>query len=758
MKREVYPVVGMHCASCKSIIEGELQGKEGVSKSVVSLSSQELDLEYDENIISIESINKSLNGIGNYKLIIDKTSTHDHREMEYKGIKKKVIVAGILSLPFILDMIFEIFMPMDNPFMKLGELQLNKMISINHILQFILSAYVLFILGNEIVTNGIKGIIKLKFNMDSLIFIGTFTAWIFSTIVLFFSQILKGGITLSVFFESTTIIIFFVLVGRMLEIRAKKRTGDAINSLLNLQVKEALVLRDNVEVIIPIDQVIVGDIVIIKAGGKVPVDGIIIDGECTLDESMITGESIPNFKKVGDKVIGGTLNLSGYIKMKTEGVGEDMLLAQIVKIVKDAQLSQAPIQKVADVVSSYFVPAVLILAILAFIFWAYLAPSLNLISTDILPLQLAIYILSTILIIACPCALGLATPTAIMVGTGRAAKEGILIKNAKSLENMHKINTIVFDKTGTLTKGKPEVIEIVSMNSKNKDLYLSYLFNTEKYSDHPLAKSITKYLSENYKTKEIELNTFKNHEGMGISANVLKDEINIGNLELFVSKGFNISSNVKEKIDSFKDKGYSVVIMSVNKDIEVIVALADRLKAESTEIIHQLKNMNIKTILLTGDNSGVANVIGNELGIDEIISDVLPTQKAEVIDRIMNENPNDLVAMIGDGINDAPALAKSDIGIAMGNGTDIAMEAGDVVLIKGDLTRIISLITLSRKTIAIIRQNLFWAFIYNIIGIPIAAGILYPQYSILLSPIIGSIAMAFSSVSVVLNSLRLGKV
>ena len=585
--------------------------------------------------------------------------------------------------------------------------------------------------------------------MDSLIAVGTFTAWFYSVIITFLP--LFSGIKLKdneVYFEAAVFIIFFILIGRLLELRARGQTREAVKSLLQLQAKDALVIRKGVEIKIPIEQVVLGDIIIVKPGEKIPVDGLIIGGTSTVDESMITGESMPVEKSINQNAIGSTINKSGLLKVKATKIGKDTLLSQIVKMVEEAQSSETKIQKLADKISGIFVPIILILALLAFIFWFFFANSLGIQVEN--PLRIALYISTTILIIACPCALGLATPTAIMVATGNAAKKGILVKDAQALELANKLDYIVFDKTGTLTKGKPEVTDMY-LPSKNKE-YLNYIYSLEKQSHHPLAEAVVNNLLK-LKVVEETVKNFKDISGKGVQGEIKNKNILIGTAAFMQENGVEIVEDFKDKLDSYLNNAQSVALCSISKKLFCIIAISDSIKKESKDTIKQIKGLGIKPVMLTGDNTKTANAIAKKLDIKDVYAQVLPKDKLNIINKL--QTGGKVVAMVGDGINDAPALAQADVGIAMGTGTDVAINTGDIVLVKGDLRKALQTIRLSKDTLSIIKQNLGWAFGYNLIGLPIAAGILYPSFGILLSPILASVAMALSSVSVVSNSLRL---
>ena len=587
-------------------------------------------------------------------------------------------------------------------------------------------------------------------DMNTLVIVGTLAAFIYSSVVTVFSFFpdifVRMGLEKIIYFDTSAIIITLILLGRFFEAKAKGRASDAIKKLLKLKPSKAIVLSDGIETEKDIEDVIVGDIIIVRPGEKIAVDGEIIEGISDIDESMVTGESLPVERKKGDSVIGATINISGTLKFRATKVGKDTLLSQIIKMVEEAQGSKAPIQKLADIVASYFVPIVIGIAILSFILWMIFDPSHS--------FSFAIIRFVSVLVIACPCALGLATPTAIIVGTGRGAENGILIRDAQSLEIAYKLNTIVFDKTGTLTRGEPVVTDILLIKNSHifneRDL-LYYAASAELRSEHPLGRAIVKKAAE----KEIqagEPEEFKAVSGKGIRAVVDGFKINKGNYLYMKELGLNIKV-IENEIENFSLQGKTPVILSVNGEIAGIIAVADELKENAYQIVSALKKLGLRVIMLTGDNKNTAEYIAGLAGVDETIAEVLPADKADRIKEL--QKLNNTVAMVGDGINDAPALAQADIGIALGTGTDIALEAGSVALISGDLNGVLKTIRLSRNTIKIVKQNLFWAFIYNILLIPIAAGALYPAFGILINPMLGAAAMAFSSISVISNSLRL---
>lgn len=620
-------------------------------------------------------------------------------------------------------------------------------IKIRYIIIFILACPVQIWVGSQFY-NGLVVVFKYRTaDMNTLVAVGTLSAFIYSTFVTFFPDFfIKFGIEPHIYFDTAAVIIVLILLGRFFEAKSKSRASSAIKKLLKLRALKATVIRDGKEEEIDVDDVAVGDIILVKPGEKIPVDGAIIEGDSAVNESMATGESIPVDKKPGDEVIGSTINLTGFLKFRATRVGKDTFLSQIIRLVEEAQASKAPIQRLADKVASYFVPAVILIALVTFTAWLIWGPKPS--------ITFALVNFVSVLIIACPCALGLATPTAIIVGTGRGAENGILIKDAPSLELAHRLNIIVFDKTGTLTRGEPEVSEIIVkkgslINTSEQLLYIAA--SSELYSEHPLGKAIVKKAKDSgLKLKEPQ--EFISIAGKGIRAKVDDREILKGNLKLMMENKVPLG-NLEEEEQKLSEMGLTPVFVSVDNKPAGIIAFADALKNNAKDVVLRLKKLGLEVAMLTGDNRNTALAIGRRAGIDKVISEVLPGKKAEEIKKLQKEGK--IVAMVGDGINDAPALAQSDIGIAIGTGTDVAMESSQITLIKGDLYGVLKAIILSRNTVRIIRQNLFWAFFYNIILIPVAAGVLYPFFGILVSPIFAAAAMAFSSISVVSNSLRL---
>jgi Cu+-exporting ATPase len=653
------------------------------------------------------------------------------QERETRTLRNKLIFSAAVGLIVFLGTMNDWFPWMPNVFK-------------NWVTLFILTTPVQFWAGWQFYKGTLAALKHGRTDMNTLIVLGTSAAYIYSVIATFFPDIfLRGGIKPATYYDTSAIIISLILLGRFLESKARGKTNEAIRKLIGLGAKTASVMRGKEEVDIPVEEVQVGDIVVVRPGEKVPVDGIVQEGYSTVDESMITGEPIPSEKKAGDKVIGATINRTGSFKFRATNVGKDTVLSQIIKLVEEAQASKAPIQRLADLIASYFVPAVIGIALLTFIVWYLFGPSP--------PFTYALLNFVAVLIIACPCALGLATPTAIMVGTGKGAENGVLIKNAEALEMARKTNVIVFDKTGTLTKGKPEVTDILTSGEFSKEEILRVAASAEKNSEHPLSEAIVK------RAKEMKLNikdpqNFSAIPGEGIKSTVDRHSIFVGNVKLMNSRGIDVT-HLENMAGELAGEGKTPVFVSIDNRAVGVIAIADTLKPYSSEVVQAIKNLGIEVIMITGDNRRTAEAIGKKLSISRVIAEVAPHDKSDKIKKLQGEGK--IVAMVGDGINDAPALAQADLGIAIGAGTDIAIESGDIVLIGDDLRGVITAIELSRKTISTIKQNFFWAFFYNVLLIPLAAGVLYPFFGILLNPILAAAAMALSSVSVVTNSLRL---
>ncbi len=730
------PVRGMQCASCVQNIEKALLGERGVTKAAANLATEKVKVEYIPSEISLTEIKKTIEEVGYKVLKIPQDEEMEDierivRQKEYRTLKRKFFIGLTLAVVVFLGSSTHWF-PWIPDFLN------------SFVVLWALATPVQFWIGWQFYKGAWGAFRHRNADMNTLIAVGTSAAYLYSvTATLFPSLFASAGIDPKVYFDTSAIIIVLILFGRLLEARAKGQTSEAIRKLAGLQPKTARVIRDGREQDVPVEEVIVGDLVVVRPGEKIPVDGTIREGKSSVDESMITGESIPVRKKARDEVIGATINKTGSFKFEATKVGKDTALAQIIKLVQDAQGSKAPIQRLADIIAGYFVPIVISIAILTFIIWFDFGPQPA--------LTFALLNFVAVMIIACPCALGLATPTAVMVGTGKGAEYGILIKGGESLETAHKLDAIVFDKTGTLTKGEPEVTDIVTLNSLSEEAILRYAASAEKGSEHPLGEAILRKAEE----REIDLmdpEDFKAVEGQGIEARVDGHIILLGNKKLMEDRGV-IANALESKAGQLAAEGKTPVYLAIDGQVSGLIAVADTLKENSLQAVKKLKNLGLEVVMLTGDNRKTAEAIAAKSGIESVLSEVLPEDKVFEIKRLQSGGKR--VAMVGDGINDAPALAQADIGIAIGSGTDVAMEASDITLIKDDLEGVVSAIDLSKKTIKTIKQNLFWAFFYNTAGIPVAAGILYPFFGILLNPILASAAMAFSSVSVVSNSLRL---
>ena len=649
--------------------------------------------------------------------------TFEAPEVELRNLKILVIFSLALSIP---TLIFS-FIPILPPIIP------------NNMWLFLFATPVQFIAGWRFYKGAFEALKKKTANMDTLIAIGTSAAWIYSTIVTFIPGIFH---TKEVYFDTAALIITLILVGKLLEDIAKGKASEAVRKLMDLQPTMAKIIRDGNEVELPVEKVQKNDTVIVRSGEKIPVDGIIIEGHASIDEKMVTGESIPVEKGIGSKVIGATINKEGLIKIKATKLGQDSTLAKIIRLVEEAQQSSAPSQRLADRVAAYFVPAVILIAIVSSLLWF-------LIGSKSFTFVLTIFI--AVLIVACPCALGIATPTAIMVGTGKGAENGLLIKGGESLEKARGLKTIVFDKTGTLTKGEPSITDVMTMEGFNEEDVLEYAAGVEKGSEHPLGQAIVKGAKERG-AKIPNLEYFEVIPGHGVMGKINEKDVIVGNRKLLREKGVSIDG-IENNIIALEKDGKTSMILSIDGQAAGIIAVADTLKEFSIKAIRQLQKMGLEVIMLTGDNKRTADAIAKKIGISRVIAEVLPGEKVNKIKELQNEGK--IVGMVGDGINDAPALAQADVGIAIGSGSDIAVESGGIVLIKDDLRDVVASIQLSHKTVSKIKQNLFWAFFYNSALIPVGAGILYPFFGILLNPIFAAAAMAFSSVSVVTNSLLL---
>lgn len=737
--KNIYPVTGMHCASCASIITKKVSKVQGVTHARANYASESIEIEAEASVTG-EALNRDLLALG-YEIQIPsdpppphsshhpQSPSHPQSHSDHTHLSRELKISLPLVTLSVLMMFWEMFLPYPAAAKEL----------FHHLLP-LFATYMLFVVGLPYV-RAVFSFAKTRVaNMDTLIGLGTGTAYLYSFVVSAFETTLSPYLAVDhLYYDVTIVVIGFITLGKYLEARSKHKTGEAIERLLTLQAKTATVLRDGHEILVPVSELVLGDVVVVKPGAKIPVDGIIQSGASSIDESMLTGESIPVDKNVGDKVIGGTLNKQGILHVTTSVVGEGTVLAQIIKMVTAAQGSRAPIERLTDKISAVFVPAVLIFALLTFIVWAaHGNPLLGLLS------------FVGILVIACPCALGLATPTAVIVGVGRAATMGILIKNAESLEKLHQVNYIVLDKTGTLTLGKPTLtsLKLTSPNYTEKSA-LSLLASLEYNSEHPLAEAIVSY-AKRAKSRRLKVTQFTSLPGLGVQGQIDSQQYYVGNAKIIRSLGIKLDESL---ITSMATKGETPLLLSTSDEVILYVGVSDTLKPESRQVINDLHHLGIKVAMLTGDHEKTAHHIAHQANIDQALAEVMPGDKAEEIRKLQRQGYT--VAMVGDGVNDAPSLATADVGIAMGTGSDVAIESSGLTLLGGNLTRLVQAIQLSRLTFKIIKQNLFWAFAYNIIGIPIAAGLLYPLFGIMLNPALAGAAMAFSSVSVVTNSLRL---
>jgi Cu+-exporting ATPase len=733
--KKTFPIKGMTCASCVTILERSLKKVDGVSQAIVNLATEKATVVYDPAKVTDEHLRSAVATRGYEAHISDEIQTEDQerkeKQKDLRDLRIKVIVSLVLG-GLILWGSFPVLMQTAPMFLQ------------NFWLQLLLATPVQFWAGYGFYRATISALRHRTANMDTLVAIGTTVAYGYSAFVTLAPDLVtKIGIIPMPYFDTSAIIIGLILLGRYFEARAKAGTSEAIKKLIGMQAKTARVIRDGKETDISINEVLIGDIIRVRPGEKIPVDGVIVEGESSIDESMVTGESIPSDKTKGDTVVGATMNKTGSFTFRATKVGEETMLAQIIKLVQEAQGSKAPIQRLADLVSSYFVPIVIMLAIGTFVVWYVFGP------TPVLTFALLNTV--AVLIIACPCAMGLATPTAIMVGTGKGAEHGILIKDAESLETAHKINTIIFDKTGTLTNGKPEVTEIVSVGSHSNDELLKLAASIEKGSEHSLAEAIVKAAEAKSLTLS-KVEKFQAIPGHGVEGVVDGQKISFGNRRLMDREGVDMKV-VSSQVSTMESEGKTVMMLATPGKLIGLIAVADTIKQSAKEGLAELQKLGIEVVMITGDNERTANAIAKQLGINRVLAEVLPDQKEAEVRKIQAEGKK--VAMVGDGINDAPALAAADVGIAMGTGTDVAIEAADITLINKDLKSVAMAITLSKKTMRTIKMNLIWAFGYNIILIPVAMGALYPFFHILLNPIFASVAMATSSVSVVSNSLFL---
>lgn len=730
-------IQGMTCASCAKSVEKASRKLEGVTEANVNFATEKLSISYDPSKVKVSDIKNAIAKAG-YKAIEDEIAVDadkERKEKERKTLWNRFVISAIFTVPLL--------------YMAMGHMLMFPLPDILHPeMNPLMFAYVQLVLvipsmiaGYKFYTVGFSALVRRSPNMDSLIAIGTSAAVIYGIYAIF--EIIGGNFDYvnNLYFEAAGVIITLIMLGKYLETVTKGKTSEAIKKLMGLAPKTAIIIKDGKELEISIDEVEVGDIILVKPGEKMPVDGIVVEGTTAVDESMLTGESIPVEKNAGDNIIGASINKNGSIKYKATKVGKDTALAQIIKLVEDAQGSKAPIAKMADIISGYFVPIVIVLALVSALSW-YLFGGESLVY--------AITIFISVLVIACPCALGLATPTAIMVGTGKGAEHGVLIKSGVALETTHKVKTIVFDKTGTITEGKPKVTDVVTSGISENDL-LQLAASAEKGSEHPLGEAIVKGAEERGLAFK-KLESFKAIPGYGIEVTIDTKNILAGNRKLMIERKISLE-NLEDTSDKLAGEGKTPMYIAIDNKIAGIIAVADTVKANSKKAIDRLHRMGIEVAMITGDNKRTAEAIAKQVGIDRILAEVLPQDKANEVKKLQAEGKK--VAMVGDGINDAPALAQADIGIAIGSGTDVAMESADIVLMRSDLMDVPTAIQLSKSTIRNIKQNLFWAFGYNTLGIPVAMGVLHLFGGPLLNPMLAAAAMSLSSVSVLINALRL---
>jgi len=749
MEKTDISIGGMHCASCAAVLTRALKKTEGVTSANVNYGTERATVEYDSQKVNVAELANVIKKKGYEATPLNQEATNvkktetenvepskkvDPYELKRKREKREINhlkrlfhISLLFSIPaFIVGMFF-----MEDGLFFIGfEMPMAMMIV------FVLATPVQFVVGAQFYKGAWNALKNKTANMDTLIALGTSAAYFYSLYIVFYAVEQTGQ-----YFEAASTIITLILMGKLLETTAKGKTSEAIKKLVGLTPKTATVVRNGKEITIPIDEVKLDELIIVKPGQKIPVDGEIIEGTSSVDESMITGESMPVAKKKGDVIIGATMNKHGSFRFKATKIGENTTLSRIVKLIEDAQGKKAPIQRIADLISAYFVPIILVIALTSFVFWGFFTS---------LGIGFGIIAAVSVLVIACPCSLGLATPTAIMVGTGKGASAGILIKGGEALETAHKLKYVIFDKTGTITKGEPNVTDIVPTKKLSKNVLLQVAATIEQGSEHPLAEAIVQD-AKNNKIKLGKVSNFEAIPGHGITAKVNKNTFYFGNAKLMHKQSIK-TDKIREQLHKLESEGKTAMILASKKEIMGIIAVADVIKETSASAVKNLEKLGIKVYMITGDNQRTAKAIAKQAGIKNVFAEVLPEDKANYVKKLQQDGK---VAMVGDGINDSPALAQADIGIAMGSGTDVAMESGNIVLMKNDLQDVPKAIKLSKMTMAKIKQNLFWAFIYNVLGVPIAAGVLYPSTGLLLSPVIAGAAMAMSSVSVVTNSLLL---
>jgi|CXWL01.1.fsa_nt_gi Cu2+-exporting ATPase/Cu+-exporting ATPase len=755
---KTYLIKGMHCASCAGTIERTFKKQKGVESAEVNYGTEAVKVAFDPVKVTPEKLSKTIEPLG-YSLIIprakemnmseDEHAAHlglkqskEEKLQELSDMKGKIVVAIPLAAFSIFVMGWEILIQF-----KILPAQPELIKEFVHHLLPLMATYILFVVGKPYLQGLFRFLRYGAANMDTLIGLGTSVAYLYSFIVMAFEEPLKPYLNVEAhYYDVTIVVIAFIALGKYLEMRSKLKTGDAIEKLLNLQAKTALVVRGGKEIELPIDQVVHGDLLVVKPGGRIPVDGVISEGDSYIDESMVTGEPMPVKKVIGEVVSAGTINTNRSFTFKATKVGSETLLAHIIRMVEQAQGSKAPIQAMADRISAVFVPVVLILAFLALGAWLVIGTQYMSFS---LALSSGLTSFVGILVIACPCALGLATPTAIIVGVGKGAREGILIKDAATLQKLHEVTTVVVDKTGTMTKGKPELVGFKNFSEESDGEVLSILASLESKSEHPIAQAIVTH-AEKKRLKLKPVQDFEAIKGKGLKGKIKAQEYFVGNAALARDLKLKFAMEDLKKETS---QGKTPVLLMTKKEVLALVMVADAVKPEAVQAMKDLHEMGISVVMLTGDDHNTAEAIAREVGIDEVVAEALPESKLKKIQSLQQKGQ--IVAMAGDGVNDAPALAQADVGIAMGTGTDVAIETAGITLLHGDISKLVKAIRLSRMTMRGIKQNLFWAFFYNLAGIPLAGGLFYPFFGWLLSPVFAGLAMAASSVSVVGNSLRI---
>lgn len=738
MKEETFVIDGMTCASCVINVENAVKKLQGVETAVVNLTTEKMTVDYNPDVVSESQIEQAVADAGYGATVFDPSTAKSQIERQSEATQNmwhKFLWSAVFALPLLylsMGSMMGLWVP------DIVNMSLHPMIY--GLVQMVLTLPVMHF-GRRFYVNGFRTLFKGHPNMDALVALATSAAFLYSLYGIYHIALGHAHHAHELYFESVAVILTLITLGKYFETLSKGRTSDAIQKLMKLSAKEATVIRDGVEQAIPIEEVVIGDRILVKPGEKIPVDGVVLSGHSAIDESMLTGESIPVEKVADDKVYGASINGAGVLTIQAEKVGDETLLAQIIKLVEDAQQTKAPIAKIADRVAGVFVPTVIGIAFVSALFWYFVMSQ-----TFVFSMTVAI----AVLVIACPCALGLATPTAIMVGTGRGAENGILYKRGDTLENAHHIDTIVFDKTGTITQGKPQVVDIFAYQGTAKAL-LAQVASIEKLSEHPLSQAIVEKAVAD-QVDLLEVTNFTSLTGLGLTADLAGQILYVGNRKLMEEQGVDLTA-AEQAVQAATEQGQTPIFISANANLLGLITVADLVKEDSKTTVAKLQEMGIDVVMLTGDNAKTAQAIANQVGIKTVISEVLPDQKSQAIQNLQSQGK--IVAMVGDGINDAPALAAADIGIAVGSGTDIAIESADIILMKPEISDVIKVLSISRYTIRVIKENLFWAFIYNILAIPVAMGLLHLFGGPLLNPMIAGLAMGFSSVSVVLNALRL---